>query len=212
MLVMAAVAYVVFLRGRLVDAVPPEQGGAQEGLTRHTGIFLAAGFIVAVAAIIALVHPGLRARFRRLAGRVRDRALAVITRIKEAVVIYLSKPWTILLTLLLTAVAQSIVIVAFWLLGRDLGIDAGLKHYFVIFPVMWIVAAVPISVAGLGVLEAGIVELFVRLTGAVAEKAVALAFCQRFVWVLASLPGGLIHLLGAHLPRDIFVDAENDVN
>jgi uncharacterized membrane protein YbhN (UPF0104 family) len=110
--------------------------------------------------------------------------------------------------MLLTFVAQSIVIVAFWLLGRNLGIDAGPTHYFVIFPVMWVVGALPISVAGLGVLEAGTVGLFTRLTGTLAEKALALAFCQRFVWVLASLPGAAVHLLGAHLPKEICLDGE----
>jgi hypothetical protein len=38
------------------------------------------------------------------------------------------------------------------------------------------------------------------------EQALALALCQRFIWVLASLPGAVVHLTGAHLPRDFFID------
>jgi uncharacterized membrane protein YbhN (UPF0104 family) len=70
-----------------------------------------------------------------------------------------------------------------------------------------------VSIAGLGVFEAGMVELFGLLAGVPAEQALALAFCQRFVWVIASLPGGLIHLLGRHLPREeICVDCEETGN
>ena len=214
MLVMGAVAYFVFLRGELV-AVGPAVGSEGEGgwLGTHRGLVLGATLAAAVlAAVVLLVHPGLRRRFVRLGGRAWRRGVALLRRGKAAVVVYCSKPLTMLLALLLTALSQGTVIVAFWLLGRNLGMEASLRHFFVIFPVMWVVAALPISVAGLGVLEAGIVELFVRLGGTVAEKALALAVCQRLVWVLASLPGGIIHLLGAHLPREIFVDGESPVN
>jgi uncharacterized membrane protein YbhN (UPF0104 family) len=154
----------------------------------------------------------MRKRLARMAGRLLHRGVALLARVKLAVIVYCRKPLTMLLALLLTALSQSTVIVAFWLLGRNLAIDASLKHYFVIFPVMWVVAAIPVSLAGLGVFEAGLVELFVRLTGTIAEEALALAVCQRLFWVLAALPGGIIHLVGAHLPREIFVDAENPVN
>ena len=113
----------------------------------------------------------------------------------------------------LTIFSQSTVILAFWLLGRNLGIQGGLTHYFVVFPVMWVVSAVPVSIAGLGVFEAGMVEIFGLLAGVPAEQAMVLALCQRFVWVLASLPGGLIHLVGAHLPREeISVDCKETAN
>ena len=77
--------------------------------------------------------------------------------------------------MILTLIAQSIVIVAFWLLGRNLGIEAGLRYYFVVFPVGWVVGAIPISLAGLGVTEAGTVGLFTLLTGAPSAKVMALA-------------------------------------
>jgi len=212
MLLMGTVAYLLFLRGELVPAGAAEPAPAGGWLGAHRGMILGGALVVAAAIGVILVHPGLRRRARRMGGRVWSRGVALLARAKQAVVVYCSKPLTMLLALLLTVLSQSTVIVAFWLLGRNLGMGASLRHYFVIFPVMWVVAALPISVAGLGVLEAGIVELFVRLAGAVAEKALALAVCQRIVWVLASLPGGIIHLLGAHLPRQIFVDGEGPVN
>ena len=212
LLLMGTIAYLAFVRGRLTPAEAARDGGMGRWLLAHKAPIVGATLGVVGVLALVLIHPNTRVRLRPLAGRIVLWAAVALRRVKEAIVVYCSKPLTILWALLLTFVAQSTVITAFWLLGRNLAIDAGAKYYFVIFPVMWVVAAMPISVAGLGVLEAGIVELFTRLVGTAAEEALALAFCQRLVWVLASLPGGIIHLLGAHLPRDIFVDAENRLN
>ena len=43
------------------------------------------------------------------------------------------------------------------------------------------------------------------------DSALALALSQRFIWLLASLPGAAIHLLGAHLPKDFSVDYKEPV-
>ena len=162
---------------------------------------------------VLLIHPYTRAAIGRIWGRIAVRGAALGRRAWTAVVVYCSRPGTMFLALVLTWVGQSAVITAFWLLGRNLGIAAAARYYFVIFPISWVVAAIPVSIAGVGILEAGTVTLFVSLTGATGESALALALCQRFVWVLASLPGGAIHLLGGHLPREeFFVDCENGVN
>jgi uncharacterized membrane protein YbhN (UPF0104 family) len=210
-LVMAGTAYFVFLRGRSVAGVS-SRGGIRQDMSGYgrTALWVLAG--LAVALVLVAIHPYGRMKLKQGLSFVRRLGVSVLMRAKEAVVIYCSKPLTLLYALFLTIIGQGVVVVAFWLLGRNLGVDAGLQCYFVVFPLTWVVAAIPISVAGLGVLEMGTVEMFVRLVGATRESALALAFCQRFVWVLASLPGGVIHLLGAHLPKEFFVDAENSVN
>jgi uncharacterized membrane protein YbhN (UPF0104 family) len=124
----------------------------------------------------------------------------------EAVRLCCKSPGTILGTLTLTVLLQTCTILAFWVLGRDLHIEAGIKHYFMIFPAMWVVAALPISIAGFGILEGGITILFVRLAGTSPEQAACLALCQRFIWILCSLPGALIHLTGGHLPKTFSFD------
>lgn len=211
-LIMAIVAYLFFVRGKSLGATAADGGGAGEWFLRNVNAIV--WVVLAVLAVLGvlLVLPYSRVRLQRLAAGIWCGGAALLGRTRDAIAVYCSKPWTLLGALLLTLIAQSIVVAAFWLLGRNMGIAAGPKYYFVVFPVTWVVAAVPVSVAGLGVLEAGIVELFTRLAGATAGQALALAFCQRFVWVLASLPGALIHLLGAHLPREIFVDSENPPN
>ena len=207
-LLIAIFTYLTFVRGRIAI------GGMGAGrLSQHRGVVL--WTVAAVGAVFAalLMHPAARARMAGIAAKVRVKGALLLRGFKDAVVAYCSRPGTLLLALVLTLIAQSTVIAAFWLLGRDLGVEAGLSYYFVVFPVMWVVGAIPISIAGLGVTEAGTVGLFVSLTGATPEKVLALAFCQRFVWVLASLPGGLVHLLGAHLPpQEISIDGQERRN
>jgi uncharacterized membrane protein YbhN (UPF0104 family) len=167
--------------------------------------------VAAAALALAIIHPSSRAFLKKVAGRIGDRGVEFRRRVLRAVILYCIKPLLLLWAMLLTISAQAAVIVAFWLLGRNLGMEAGLKYYFIVFPVMWTVAAVPISIAGLGVLEGGIRWLFEFLTGAAATQAVVLALCQRFVWVLVSLPSGLIHLFGGHLPKRACLEADSSV-
>jgi len=140
---------------------------------------------------------------RRALGRALHRGINLLLKAKDAILVYCHKPLTVLWTMLLTFVAQSVVIAALWLLGRNLGIDAGLTQCLFIFPVTWVLGGLPISIAGLGVVEASTVGLFVRLTGTPAETALALVLCQRLIWVVASLPGAAVHLLGSHLPGEL---------
>ena len=98
-------------------------------------------------------------------------------------------------------------------MGRAMGIDAPVKYYFVFFPISWVIGALPISIGGFGVLELGLVGLFASLPGVEREHGLALALCQRFIFIIGSLPGLCIHLTGAHLPSDteeIFIDSGND--
>jgi uncharacterized membrane protein YbhN (UPF0104 family) len=158
-----------------------------------------------------LVHPSARRRLAQMLRQIRNRGLALLKRTKDALVAYCAKPGTVFAAFILTFISQGMVIASFWPLGRSLGINVGLKYYFVIFPIMWTVAAVPISPAGLGIFEWGTKRGFVALTGADPSSALAIALCQRLIWLLGSLPGVLIHLLGAHLPREISVDGREDL-
>ena len=208
MVLMAILAYIFFLRGRAIEVGEAGEGGAGASLGAYRGAILWFVGVMAVVGVVLVAHPATRGALGRLAAR----GAALLRRAATAVGVYCSRPVTMLLALLLTVVGQSTVITAFWLLGRNLGVAAEARYYYVIFPITWVVAAVPISIAGVGILEAGTVTLFTSLTATTSESALALALCQRFVWVLASLPGGGVHLLGAHLPEQFLVDGENPVN
>lgn len=117
--------------------------------------------------------------------------------------VYVHHPLILLFGLTISIFMQMLVIFSFWLIGRDLGITAPIQYYFVIFPTMWVVGALPLSIAGIGILEGGLVVLFVQITGAIKESVMALALCQRLAWWIGSLPGMVVHLTGTHRKKDV---------
>ena len=54
--------------------------------------------------------------------------------------------------------------------------------------------------------------MFTQYAGVEAEAALAIALVQRIIWMLASLPGGAIHMLGGHLPKDIKLDYKEEID
>ncbi len=135
-------------------------------------------------------------------------------RVKSAIVLYCSKPLVLIWSVFLTFCGQIIIVTGFWLVGRSMGIEAPAKYYFVFFPISWVIGALPISIGGIGVQEFGLAGLFVLLPQVTLEQGLALAFCQRLIFLLGSIPGILIHLMGAHLPKhkkDFMIDSSQDL-
>lgn len=165
-------------------------------------------FIAVLAVIFCalFLHSTSRAMLKRTWSYFAARLLTIIGKAKSAAVFYFRRPLTILAVFALTVFLQLIVITGFWLLGSNMGIEAGIKYYLVFFPMTWVLGALPVSVGGAVVVEGGLVTLFTHFAGVSVEKALAIALCQRLVWMLASLPGAIIHLFGAHLPKDFSVD------
>jgi uncharacterized protein (TIRG00374 family) len=152
--------------------------------------------VVVLTGIIAVFPAG-----RTLLAKAYQHGVAFAKKFWTAVVLYGSKPLTILAAFGLTFILQSMVIAGFWLIGRQIGIEASVKYYFVFFPLTWGLGAIPVSVGGAGVVEGGLAGLFI-LAGVEAEQALAIALCQRAVWIVAALPGAYIHWTGRHLPRE----------
>jgi len=94
------------------------------------------------------------------------------------------------------------VVTANWLLGRSLGVDARLGHYFSLVPVALAMAALPISIAGWGVGEWAYAGLFSRLDPANWTAAMALSVLFRvstaMVW---SLLGAVFLIVGERPSR-----------
>ena len=66
------------------------------------------------------------------------------------------------------------------------------------------------SPAGIGILEGGLIFLFVKFAGTSQDSATALALCQRAIFQIGALPGIWIHLRADYLPKskeEFFIDA-----
>ena len=196
---MALVAYFSLMRELTLDHIthPPKVVGY---------VCLSVLLLLTLLLTLVLLNGSSRAFLAKHWASKRDYLKSLVLKAKRVVLAYCRRPWVVLLTLCLTLFLQASTIVAFWVVGRSIGVEAHLKYYFLIFPTMWVVAALPVSIAGIGVLEGGITDLFTRLAGATTEQALCLALCQRFIWILTSLPGVAIHLSGGHLPKAFSLD------
>ena len=103
-------------------------------------------------------------------------------------------------------------ITAFWVLGVNMGIDVSIKYYYVFFTLTWVLGAIPVSIGGAVVVEGSLVILFTQFAGIDETAAWVIALSQRAVWMITSLPGAVIHLIGAHLPKDFLIDYKRPMN
>ncbi len=211
-LVIAVFFYTFFLRGRgdIRSVAPEEQADGGFWQYRYVILIILALFLIAAILILFKAKgSGVLSRGRR---RIREYIVGLIVKFRRAVVIYCSKPVTIVLIFALTVVLQLVTITGFWFLGRNLGIEVSIKYYFVFFTLAWVLGPIPVSIGGVVVVEIFLASLFVKFAGVAPEQASALAMCQRAVWMLASLPGAAIHIFGAHLPKEIAVDYAEDMD
>jgi len=207
--VIAGFFYGVFLRGRGIAGEISAGGGGLGGvIAGHKWII----FGVVGAGCLAVAGVAATKRGRTAIANIRSRAVYVakkgLGRLRTAAVMYCKRPFTIAAAFLLTVCMQLTTITAFWLLGRNLGIEASVKYYYVFFTLTWVLGAVPVSIGGAGVVEGSLYYLFTTFAAAAKAPAMGIVLCQRAVWMLASLPGAVIHIAGAHLPKDFAVDEE----
>ncbi|RMF21316.1 MAG: UPF0104 family protein [Deltaproteobacteria bacterium] len=87
------------------------------------------------------------------------------------------------------------------LLGKAVGVPVPWQYYFVFHPLVTVLSAIPVSLAGLGIRELGYVYFLSDLHHAPREAALALALLWLGVLVTSSLVGGLAFLAsGGTLP------------
>lgn len=187
-LMMAGFCYFVLLSG-------VNLGSSQK---TASGILKWALIVMAVLLCLTAVLPA----GRKLLARAYQLGVELTKKFIAAAVLYGRNPLTILAAFGLTFLLQSMVIAGFWLIGRQIGIEAGAKYYFVFFPLTWGLGAIPVSVGGAGIVEGGLAVLFVEIAGVAKVPALAIALCQRAVWIVAALPGAYIHWTGKHLPQE----------
>lgn len=141
--------------------------------------------------------------------RVSHRASAALSKMRQAVQIYYYRKLAVIAGLLLTFACQSVFVAGLWLIGRGMGATADGKFYFVFFPISWLLGTIPITPGGVGVVEWSVRVMF-EGAGVTKSQASVLALAQRVLWIVGSLPGGVIHLMGVHLPKDFSVDYQAD--
>jgi glycosyltransferase 2 family protein len=100
----------------------------------------------------------------------------------------------------LTVAVQSVRVLAIWCSGKAVGVDLSPRPYYVMGPLLFLVALIPFTVNGLAVRETFFVS-FLGALGVSADAAFATGFLFFFVTIALALPGAAIVAREAFHPR-----------
>ena len=165
-------------------------------------VFVAVGVTMGV-----MLSPTLRQRLglRRLLKRLPlQKHLSVAG---QATALYRRRFRSLLRALLITFGGQMLFITAITLAGMSLNLPVAWYYYLLYVPLIYIIAAVPISPAGVGVTEY-FYRFFFVAAGATTSEVLALALVVRLFIIIRSLPGLWVVLHGASMPKVEEMQAE----
>ena len=114
----------------------------------------------------------------------------LVNKLRESIVAYRHRLGLLCLVWLISLGVQFSRILVYWMAGLALNMDPGLVYFICFQPVAAVLAAVPISIGGLGVREGTLVGLFSSV-GIGRELATAMSLLGYVAGILASLLGGI---------------------
>ena len=154
------------------------------------GLFVFGTLFLAFVFFARSARPLLR-RVRPLLERVRvERPLRLFY---EGVHHYRNRPRLMARVLAVTFVVQAVRVLAIWACARAVGIELGVRVYYVMGPLLFLVMLVPFTLNGIAVREAFFVS-FLGSLGVGASQAFAAGFLFFFVTLLLAAPGGAVML------------------
>jgi uncharacterized membrane protein YbhN (UPF0104 family) len=106
---------------------------------------------------------------------------------------YKSKRKTIYKGLMLGFAVQGLGITSVYFLSLSIGLKVSIVYFFMFIPIISAASAIPVSVAGLGIREAGYVILFTKI-GVTSAEALSLSLLVFITMVLLNLIGGIEYL------------------
>lgn len=106
---------------------------------------------------------------------------------------YKTKKQIIYKGLLLGFVVQGIGITCVYILSISIGLKIPIVYFFIFIPIISVASAIPVSVAGLGIREAGFVILFTKV-GVTSAEALSLSLLVFTAMVMTNLIGGIEYL------------------
>ena len=116
--------------------------------------------------------------------------------------VYRARPGLILWALVITIPVHLAVVLSALLAGMAFNLPISIGYYFVVVPVLVLVASLPISPQGVGVMEA-MAFLMLQKQGVTVGQTLALTMSIRMVQIIWNLTGGIFVLRGGyHAPTD----------
>lgn len=143
-----------------------------------------------------------------LARRLPERVLGWARETRETLHLYRRCPRVLVLATLLGLVFQALAVFTLWVIAESIDIEVPLALLAVVAPLGLVITLIPISIAGFGVREGGMV-LLLGEAGYSATEATLLTLVGIAALIVSSLPGAAAMLTGPAFPsRDELEAAE----
>jgi glycosyltransferase 2 family protein len=205
--VIAVVFY--FLLPNAKDIELSMKGDSLGSISQYEIFFLWAALGIAAVFLLMLAVSRTRKILKKWWRAGCEQGRRLLKKLMQATILYCKSPVEVFVVLVLTIALQILTITGYWLVGRQIGVDVSLSYYYIFFTISWSIGMLPVSIGGAVLVEGSLAAMFVKFASVQAEAALALALCQRIIWMTASLPGGWIHLAGGHLPKDFTIDEDD---
>lgn len=182
----------------------PANPAAVPGSLATALLALTAGGLAASALLLWFaLHGG-----RSLARRFPERVLGWARETRETLRLYSGQPRMLAVVTLLGLAFQVLTVLALWMVAKAIDVQVPFTLLAVVVPLVLAITLVPISIAGFGVREGGMV-LLLGAAGYSATEATLLSLVGVAALVVSSLPGAVAMLLGHMFPsRDELEAAE----
>jgi len=100
----------------------------------------------------------------------------------------------------LSVLLQALIIVTYYFIGAGLNLGVPLLYFFLFVPLITCLSMLPVSVAGLGIREGGVIYFFAKV-GVPAAAALGMSLVWFSLTVVVSSLGGLVFLLDSHAAK-----------
>jgi len=143
---------------------------------------------------VVILHPRLRPLLERLpGGRFTEKILGFLQALQQ----YRRHRKALGQAIGLSVIFQVMVIYSYYLITRALGLAVPLGPFFLLVPVVVVIAMLPVSLGGLGIREGAVVYFFGKV-GMEATGAFAMSLTWFLLLILTSLPGGFLFIFQDH--------------
>jgi hypothetical protein len=131
----------------------------------------------------------------RVARLVRLRFFATLASALQRAAVLLTRPRLAAATIAISTMIHLLFGVIFYLLCRAIDVEVALRDSVLLFPLVTLIAVLPISVAGWGVREGAVVFVF-SFVGVPAADALLASVLFGVATMLVALPGGIVWIVG----------------
>ncbi|MEW6001535.1 MAG: lysylphosphatidylglycerol synthase transmembrane domain-containing protein [Nitrospirota bacterium] len=162
------------------------------GLATSYSIFavLLCSILIPLALRQAIVIDVIRNLLSRFEGRLFKKARDML----ENILMYQYQHQVIVKVLLISFLSHLNTILVYYIIAESFSANTSIGYFFLFIPLTSFLTMLPLSVGGIGVLEAGMVFLFSKV-GMPIEMCLSIAISYRVLLIIATLPGGVVYAI-----------------